>query len=179
MSAIFTWAVKEEILAANPCKLVDRNATRSRERVLADCEVPKFWTAFDDAGLVASSALKTILLSGQRPGECAHMRHEHIVDGWWQMPGDPVPALGWPGTKNGESHRVWLPKPVQDIIAELSDGATNRLRVCWRARPSVNRLDGRDARRPARSSASSGRRHTICGERTAAPSRRSASDAMP
>ena len=37
------------------------------------------------------------------------MRHEHIVDGWWEMPGEPVPALGWPGTKNGASHRVWLP----------------------------------------------------------------------
>ena len=37
------------------------------------------------------------------------MRREHIVDGWWEMPGEPVPALGWPGTKNGASHRVWLP----------------------------------------------------------------------
>ena len=91
VSAVFCWAVKEEILAANPCKLVERNATRSRERVLSDSEVPRFWSAFDDAGLVASSALKMILLTGQRPGECAHMRREHIVDGWWQMPGDPVP----------------------------------------------------------------------------------------
>ena len=36
VSAVFSWAVKEEILAANPCKLVERNATRSRERVLSD-----------------------------------------------------------------------------------------------------------------------------------------------
>jgi integrase len=120
-SAIFTWAVREELLPANPCKLVARNATRSRERVLADSEVPQFWTAFDDAGLVASSALKTILLTGQRPGEVAHMRREHIRDGWWEMPGEPVPALGWPGTKNAQSHRVWLPAPVQELIAELSD----------------------------------------------------------
>jgi hypothetical protein len=32
VSAIFSWALKEEILPANPCKLVQRNATRSRER---------------------------------------------------------------------------------------------------------------------------------------------------
>ena len=88
---IFSWAVKQEILAANPCKLIERNATRSRERVLSDSEVPRFWSAFDDAGLVASSALEVILITGQRPGEVAHMRHEHIVDGWWQMPGDPDP----------------------------------------------------------------------------------------
>jgi len=49
------------------------------------------------------------------------MRHEHIVDGWWQMPGQPDPKVGWPGTKNGESHRIWLPAPVQAIIAELTD----------------------------------------------------------
>ena len=32
-SAIFSWAVKEEIVAGNPCRGVDRNETKSRERV--------------------------------------------------------------------------------------------------------------------------------------------------
>jgi integrase len=50
------------------------------------------------------------------------MRREHIKDGWWQMPGEPVPALGWPGTKNGQSHRVWLPKPVQQLIGDGDTG---------------------------------------------------------
>ena len=99
-SAIFAWAIREEIVKTNPCQLVERNKTKSRERVLSDGEIPKFWTAFDDFGLVASTALKMILLTGQRPGEVAHMRREHIVDGWWMMPGEPVPELGWPGTKN-------------------------------------------------------------------------------
>ena len=121
VSAVFTWAVREEILPSNPCKLVARNAVHSRERVLADSEVPRFWATFDDAGLVVSSALKTILLTGQRPGEVACMRREHIVDGWWEMPGEPLAALGWPGTKNGQAHRVWLPQPVRGIIEELSD----------------------------------------------------------
>ena len=117
-SAIFSWAVKEEKLPANPCKLVARNATRSRERVLADSELPKFWRAFDDIG-VAGAALKVILTCGQRPGECTHMRHEHIVDGWWEMPGHPDPKTSWPGTKNKQTHRVWLPAPVREIIAKL------------------------------------------------------------
>src|SRR5262249_15510966 len=105
-----------------PCRGVDRNATRSRERILSDSEIPLFWREFDDAGLICGSALKTILLCGQRPGEIAHMRREHIVDGWWEMPGEPVPALGWPGLKNKQSHRVWLPRAVRDIVAELGDG---------------------------------------------------------
>ena len=106
----------------NPCRGIDRNPTKSRERVLADSEIPQFWVAFHDAGLVAGTALKMILLTGRRPGEVSHMRREHIVDNWWTMPGAPVPELGWPGTKNGESHRVWLPAPAQALIAELGDG---------------------------------------------------------
>jgi integrase len=118
-SAIFAWAIREETVTANPCQLVERNETKSRERVLSDSEIPKFWTAFDGAGLVASTALKLILLTGQRPGEVRHMRREHIKDGWWEMPGDPVPALNWPGTKNGATHRVWLSESVQALLAEL------------------------------------------------------------
>ena len=38
-SAIFSWAIRQEILAVNPCKLVDRNPTKDRERVLSDAEV--------------------------------------------------------------------------------------------------------------------------------------------
>ena len=118
-SAIFSWAIREEILKDNPARLVDRHKTTSRERVLSDSEIPKFWTAFDDAGLIRGHALKLILLSGQRPGEISCMRREHIEDGWWTLPGAPVPALRWPGTKNGETHRVWLPKPVRDIVGGI------------------------------------------------------------
>jgi integrase len=120
-SALFNWAIREGIVTVNPCALVERNETKTRERVLSDSEIPTFWKAFDDAGLVTSTALKLILLTGQRPGEVVHMRREHIVDGWWEMPGKPVPALDWPGTKNGHSHRVWLPAPTQTLLAEIPE----------------------------------------------------------
>jgi integrase len=120
-SAIFTWAIKEEVAKENPCKLIDKNETKSRERVLLDSEVPRFWSAFDDVGLMVGTALKLILLTGQRPGEVTHMRYEHIKDGWWEMPRDPDPALEWPGTKNGRNHNVWLSAPVQGLIAALED----------------------------------------------------------
>src|SRR6516162_8099844 len=121
-SAIFSWAVKQELVEINPCRGVERNETRSRERVLADAEVPLFWRAFDDAGLVRSAALKALLLTGQRPGEIIHMRREHIIGAWWTMPGAPCPEVGWPGTKNSLTHRAWLPQAVRDIIAELGNG---------------------------------------------------------
>jgi integrase len=125
-SAIFAWAIREELgdIAVNPCHGVTRNATKSRERVLSESELPRFWAEFDRAGLVRSAALKTILLTGQRPGEVSCMRREHISGGWWELPGDPDLALGWPGTKNGAGHRVWLTAPVLDLLAEVGEAKT-------------------------------------------------------
>jgi integrase len=130
LSAVFSWGVKEEIVAANPCKLVERNPTRSRERVLSESELPLFWKAFGDLDPLRGAALKAILLLGQRPGEIANMRHEHIVDGWWQMPGEPVPDI-WPGTKNGAAHRVWIPKPAQALLG--NGPSPTGFRVRWRS----------------------------------------------
>jgi integrase len=42
------------------------------------------------------------------------MRLEHIADGWWTMPG--APDAEWPGTKNAQTHRVWLPEAVREIL---------------------------------------------------------------
>ena len=97
-----------------------------------------------------------ILLTGQRPGEIAHMRREHIVDGWWQMPGEPVAGI-WPGTKNAASHRVWLPKPTQDLLAANGNGATGFVFASPRGGP-ISKLD--DAMR------------TICGNLKIEPTAR-------
>jgi integrase len=118
-SAIFSWAVREEVLTSNPCQHIERHEVRSRERILSDRELPQFWAAFDTAGLLPSVALKLILLTGQRPGEVSCMHSAHLEDGWWTLPGTPIAALDWPGTKNGESHRVWLSRPVPVDIGKL------------------------------------------------------------
>jgi integrase len=118
VSAIFTWACNQELLSNNPCRGIERNTAVSRDRVLSDEEVKIFLQAFGQAG-VAGTALQTLLLTGQRPGEVAHMRHEHIADGWWTMPG--AANEHWRGTKNAQTHRVWLPQAVQEILTQLSD----------------------------------------------------------
>jgi integrase len=138
-SAMFAWAIREGIVTVNPCALVERNETKSRERVLSDSEIPKFWAAFDSAGLLQSTALKIILLTGQRPGEVTHMRREHIVDGWWEMPGKPVPALDWPGTKNGASHRIWLPAAAQALLIDMPETG---LVFAGPRGGAIDRLDG-------------------------------------
>jgi integrase len=119
-SAIFSFAIKQEIggITANPCSGVERNPTQSRERVLSDSEIPKFWEAFGEIG-VRGAALRMLLITGQRPGEVAHMHLDHIIDGFWNLPGDPVPELRWPGTKNGASHSVCLSAPAREIILAM------------------------------------------------------------
>jgi integrase len=100
-SRIFSWALKEEVAGVtfNPCARIERNPTTERERILSDSELPKFWREFGEAGL-PGLVLKVLLLLGQRPGEVKRMRREHIGDGYWTLPGLPVPALNWLGTKN-------------------------------------------------------------------------------
>jgi integrase len=123
-SAIFSFGVKQEVINFNPVTGVERNPTQSRERVLSDAELALFWSAFGEIGM-RGSALKVTLIIGQRPGEVLHMRREHIVDGWWNMPGEPDPKTGWPGTKNGASHRIWLPEAAREIIENLGRGGLN------------------------------------------------------
>ena len=76
------------------------------------------------------------------------------------MAGKPCPEVGWPGTKNGATHRVWLPQAAQAIIAELSDGETTGF-VFEGGGGAIADLGG---------SALSAPRRMIFAERTAPPS---------
>src|SRR5262249_44475223 len=112
-SAIFSWAARQEIIAANPCAGVEKNDTTSRERILSDAEIAAFWPHL-------SAALKMVLLTGQRPGEVAHLHRAHVVDDrWWVMPGAPDLKTDWPGTKNAQSHRVWLSEPAHELLRDM------------------------------------------------------------
>ena len=155
-SAIFSWAIRQEILTVNPCKLVERNPTKDRERVLSDAEIKLLWEKLDPA-------LQLILLTGQRPGEVANMQREHIVDGWWQMPGKPSrrmaghqersrsPGLAvGAGAGAGRSACADGPQEVERLAARAGRRAEDR--AGHAARSAANRLTmitrfgfGRDA----------------------------------
>jgi integrase len=115
MSMFLKWAVAEDVIEDNIAKGIFRNPTRKRERKLLDSEICRFWPHMP-------LVLKVQLLLGQRGGEVACMRREHIKDGWWELPGEPDPKLCWPGTKNKLTHLVWLPKVVQEMIGTGETG---------------------------------------------------------
>jgi integrase len=140
ISAIFNWAIREEIanIAANPCQGVPRNKPQSRERVLSEAELPRFWQAFDELG-APGAALKLILLSGQRPGEVRHLRGSDVERGWWSMPGKPEGK--WCGTKNGQSHRVWLTGEALALLEAVADARISETRLA-EAMAKANELAG-------------------------------------
>ena len=117
-SAIFSWAISEEIggVTINPFSGIKHNETNERERVLSPSEVPQVWAALDDVDPVKAVALRVVLLTGARPGEVTCMRREHIRDAWWEKPGKPDAKLQWPGMKNWRSHHTWLPQVVREMI---------------------------------------------------------------
>jgi integrase len=117
-SAIFTWAVNQEIIPFNPARGIESNPTTSRARVLSDGELKILWPRFDPA-------LKLLLFTGQRPGEVANMRRQDIRDGWWHLPG--ASAEDWCGTKNSRDHRVWLSEPALALVdAHVADRRRRR-----------------------------------------------------
>jgi integrase len=128
-SAIFSWAVRQDIVTVNPCTGIERNATKSRERVLSDAELVAFWPEL-------SAPLRMVLLTGQRPGEVAHLHRAHLVDErWWAMPGDPEAATDWPGTKNAQTHRVWFSDPVIGLLEQVlgeANRSTNQMQADMR-----------------------------------------------
>jgi integrase len=141
LSVIFSWAMRQEIVAANPCKGVEKHKSSSRDRIVGDGEMPLVWRALGDVDPVKAAALRTIMLTGQRPGEVVRMRIEHVKDGWWELPGKADLQVGWRGTKNSVPHRVWLSEPVHEVIAEFCDGRTAGF-VFAGPRGKPARLDG-------------------------------------
>ena len=178
VSAVFSWAVKQEVVGTNPCRGVDRNATRSRERVISDSELPRFlvrlrrgWASrrrFED-----DAALRSAPRRGKPHEARAHRR--------WLV-GDAGRLCACARLARDQERRE-----QSGLVAQGGAGGhlrpdrrwrDQRLRVCRSARRSYPRPRRCDALHLRQGSASSVRRRTICGGPTAAPSRHSASAAM-
>jgi hypothetical protein len=56
VSAIFTWAAKEELVTVNPCRGVDRNPTKSRERASSPTATQGRWWLARQATLLTKTS---------------------------------------------------------------------------------------------------------------------------
>jgi integrase len=117
LSSVYGWAVSEGLVTDNPVRgLRRRHAARSRERVLSDDEVQRFWQATEGMAPGYRDALRLVLLTGQRPGEVIGVRAEEldIAKAVWRIPAARV--------KNKRDHIVPLTGEALRLLRRLVEG---------------------------------------------------------
>jgi integrase len=114
LHTLFRWAVKEELIAANPVTNVDKIIRETaRDRVLTDEEIVAFWTGCDRLGWPFGALYKLLLLTAQRRTEVAGMTwgeldlKKHL----WTIPRERA--------KNDRAHEVHLSDLAIEIIENL------------------------------------------------------------
>jgi integrase len=110
---MFNFAAERGIIDFSPLNNMRRGEEESRARVLTDDEIRVLWACLDlertdiDIYRLTKLALKSILLTGQRPGEITNMRWDQLDGDTWIIP----KAV----RKNNEENRV----PVLPLMAEI------------------------------------------------------------
>ena len=120
LSSMFAYALKKELVEANPCMLIEPNGANKRTRLLNDAELIDLLTKINQVEAVKRHYLWLLLLLGQRRTETLSMRWAHFEakPGVWTIPGDI--------TKNGRWHTVPLPPLAQahvDALRKLTGSA--------------------------------------------------------
>jgi len=110
LSALFSWAVTEGLLDANPVQGTAKlDEGGSRERTLTQQELVELWSALDDEpNAQFADIVRLLLLTGQRRDEIGHLRWSEIEQGLIVLP----PAR----TKNSRQHEVPLSRQAKAII---------------------------------------------------------------
>lgn len=112
LSGLFTWAMSEGLLEANPVIGTTRIEEKSRERVLSLDELLLIWNALPD-DRDYGSIMKLLALTGARAGEIAGLRRDELRDGAILLPGTR--------TKNHREHLIPLSGPASAVIATVLD----------------------------------------------------------
>ncbi|MBU8922228.1 MAG: tyrosine-type recombinase/integrase [Bacteroidales bacterium] len=112
---IYSFGISRGVIEENPARDIKSTRERSRDRVLTDKEIAVFWDRVDDLPYSThlKSALKLILVTGQRPGEVigAEWDDFDFENGVWNIPGEK--------TKNRLSHSVPLSSLAEEIIRDI------------------------------------------------------------
>jgi integrase len=118
---LFNWAVEKERLAASPIgRMKLPTQERSRDRVLSDDELRRFWQACEEIGPPFGPLCKLLLLTAQRRDEVAGMTWAEVDlnKNIWVIPRHRV--------KNDREHEVQLSaaavKALKSIARTTGDG---------------------------------------------------------
>lgn len=110
---IYNFALEQSFpgIEANPCAHIKLAAERkSKERALTSAEIYTLWHGMTTLGTSEpmQRALRTILVTAQRPGEVLGMHRREIDGNWWIIPAER--------SKNKRPHRVYLTPLALELI---------------------------------------------------------------
>ena len=111
---MWNWAGEREIIPTNPFQGVKAPGKEiERERVLADEELVRAWSAADEIGGVAGGFVKMLILTGQRRDEVAGMRWNDLDPDLrvWTIPKEE--------TKGDRTHEVPLSPLAVEVLTAL------------------------------------------------------------
>lgn len=111
---LFNWAADERALIdVVPIgkKMSRRPKNNSRKRVFTDEEIRAIWNAAEEIGGFKGSAIKMLMLTGQRRGVVMGMKFSELDGDLWVIPGD---AKG--RSKNKLEHFVPLPTQAMTVL---------------------------------------------------------------
>ena len=112
LSAFYSWALPRlDKLGANPCQGAGRpSKPKARERVLSDVEVAALWRVVEWQDEPWRSAVKLLLLTGQRRSEVFEAKRNefNLKASMWTIPAERA--------KNGVAHLVPLSAPAKAIV---------------------------------------------------------------
>ena len=114
LSTMFAWLVSKRRLKVNPVVGVSKpKGSISRDRVLTDDEIRKFWKACDEITVPVQQCLKILLLTGCRVDEIRELRRSEISDDgkYVTIPGGR--------TKNKLAHVLPLSELVRTLIESV------------------------------------------------------------
>jgi integrase len=107
---IFSHGVERQIVEVNPRRGLSFPAKeRPRSRVLDEAEIQVFWRQLELLRPVSASALRFLLLTGQRCTPVYKMRHEQVAGDIWNIPASVM--------KSGREHRVFLSAQALQILS--------------------------------------------------------------
>lgn len=119
LSTFFGWAKRERKVKANPVlEVTSYGPPPKRQRAFTDAEIKLFWHGTEEIPEPFRSALRVLLLTGQRRQEVTGMM-DHELGG--SFPGTPASlwTLGPDRTKNHLEHHVPLSPLAAEIIAAV------------------------------------------------------------
>ena len=110
---MFRFALREGLIESSPCSDIEPpgHNGHKKKRPLTATEIATVWPLLDKRmDRSTARALRMILVTGQRPGECLGMMWEEVKGRWWTIPAARV--------KTKQEQRVYLTDLAIEIMGK-------------------------------------------------------------